>query len=92
MNSDQAEVIGIKTLGWLAGQEDLMGRFLGMSGIAAEDLRKRARSPEFLGFVLDFMLTDDAVIIAFCADTGLAEDTPMRARAALPGGDIPNWT
>lgn len=92
MNQERAENIGIQVLGWLAAHDDLLLQFLGMTGISADDLRKRAVEPEFLGFVLDFLLTDDEVISAFCADANLPTDTPMQARAALPGGDVPNWT
>ena len=92
MNRENAEKLGIQVLGWLAGHDDLLTQFLGMTGIAADDLRTRAQEPEFLGFVLDFLLTDDSMVIAFCEDALLATDLPMQARGALPGGDVPNWT
>lgn len=92
VNRAQAENVGIQVLGWLAGHDDMLTQFLGMTGIAADDLRVRAQEPEFLGFVLDFLLSDDAMVMAFCEEAGLAAETPMFARAALPGGDVPNWT
>ncbi|MHA1127829.1 MAG: DUF3572 domain-containing protein [Alphaproteobacteria bacterium] len=92
MNQDQAEMTGIKALGWLAGQDDLLTRFLGMTGIEAGDIRTRAQDPEFLGFVLDFLLTEDQLVLDFCEASGLATEAPMHARMALPGGNIPNWT
>ena len=42
--------------------------------------------------MLDFVLADEPLLIAFCDEAGLPYDAPMRARAALPGGEIPNWT
>ena len=84
--------MAIQALGWIAGQPELAGAFLGSTGAAAQDLRERAADPEFLGFVLDFLLGDEAALVAFCHETGIAPDRPMRARAALPGGDLPNWT
>lgn len=92
MNRESAENLGIQVLGWLASNDDLLTQFLGMSGISVSDLRVRAQEPEFLGFVLDFLLSDDAAIIAFCEDNRISTETPMLARAALPGGDVPNWT
>ncbi|MEM8753529.1 MAG: DUF3572 domain-containing protein [Pseudomonadota bacterium] len=92
MTTDAAETLALKALGWIAGREELAGAFLGASGAAAEDLRARARDPEFLGFVLDFLLADEPALLAFCDDAGASPDAPMRARAALPGGDLPNWT
>ncbi len=92
MNRDSAERIGIQALGWLAGNDEYLQRFLDTGGASAGDLRRRAQEPEFLGFVLDFLLMDDAMVLAFCADTGIAPEVPMQARAALPGGDMPDWT
>ncbi len=92
MNRDMAEVLGIKALGWLAENEEHLLRFLGMTGSDPAELRTRAQDPEFLGFVLDFLLSDDRIILAFCDDTGIGPETPMQARAALPGGALPNWT
>lgn len=92
LTTDQAELLAIRALGWIAGQPDLSGTFLGSTGAATTDLRDRAGDPEFLGFVLDFLLGDEAALLAFCEDNAVASDSPMRARAALPGGDLPNWT
>ena len=89
---DQAELLALQALGWIAGQEDLAGSFLGATGAGVDDLRERAGDPEFLGFVLDFLLGDEEALLAFCQSADVAPDRPMRARAALPGGDLPNWT
>ena len=92
MNRDAAEVLAIKALGWIAGNDELSGAFLGASGAAADELRERAGDPEFLGFVLDFLLADEDALLAFSESADVQPDAPMRARAALPGGDLPNWT
>ena len=42
--------------------------------------------------ILDFLLEDEARLLAFCADTGIAPAAPMAARVHLPGGDVPHWT
>lgn len=92
MPADAAELIGIRALGWIAGQPDMAGRFLDAAGSAPDELATRAADPEFLGFVLDFLLSDEAALIAFASEAGIAPDRPLRARAALPGGALPNWT
>lgn len=92
MTPEAAETLALRALGWLAGEEALSGVFLGASGLAQDEMRARAGDPEFLAFVLDFLLTDDAALIAFSQSAGVPPDAPMRARAALPGGDLPNWT
>lgn len=92
LSRDAAEAIALRCLAWLAGQDELLPVFLGATGAAAADLRDRAAEPEFLGFVLDFVLMDDAWVIAFCTAEGLEYTAPMAARAALPGGADMHWT
>ena len=92
MKHDRAEAIAVEALGWLATNEDLMPVFLGATGASAEDLRAQAADPGFLGSVLDFVMMDDAWVVAFCDSAGLAYDMPMRARHSLPGGQQVHWT
>ncbi|MEM7508772.1 MAG: DUF3572 domain-containing protein [Pseudomonadota bacterium] len=92
MHSAEAEALAIQVLGWIAGEEERLVRFLGMTGASVEDLRAQAAQPAFLGSVLDFLLSEDAAVIACCEELGIAPEEPMRARASLPGGDLPHWT
>ena len=92
MTRAAAEVIGLKALGWLAGNEDLLPTFLGATGASEMDLKQRIEDAEFLGSVLDFILMDDAWVLGFCEVAGLPDDTPFRARMSLPGGEQVHWT
>ena len=92
LSRESAELLGVRALGWIAGQPDLAGRFLSASGASADEMRSRAADAEFLGFVLDFLLADEAALLAFAREVDIAPDRPLRARAALPGGALPHWT
>jgi hypothetical protein len=92
MNAEAAASMAQDALIWLAGQPDLLGQFLSASGAGPADMRRLADDPEFLGFVLDFLLGSDDLLRSFAAEAGIAPDAPMRARAALPGGTVPDWT
>lgn len=92
MQQEAAERIAVEVLGWLGSNDDLMPVFLGATGSQAEDLRAQAADPSFLISVLDFLLMDDAWVIAFCDAAGHAYEVPMRARQALPGGAQVHWT
>ncbi|MBK5928783.1 DUF3572 domain-containing protein [Rhodobaculum claviforme] len=87
-----AETVALRALAWLMGPADLAETFLGASGLSPQDLRLRATEPETLAAVLDFVLMDDQWVLAFAAAEGVAPDRVARARAALPGGDLPHWT
>ena len=92
MRQELAETVALKALAWLAADEDMLRNFCGATGMNAVDLRKAAAEPEFLAGILDFVMLDDNWVAAFSEAAGLAPDAPMRARAALPGGDLPHWT
>jgi hypothetical protein len=92
MLRESAEVIGLKALGWLAANEELLPVFLGSTGASEADVRIGISDPDFLGALLDFIMMDDAWITSFCDAEGLAYDQPMMARMALPGGEQMHWT
>ena len=54
--------------------------------------RRRAADADFLGSVLDFVLMDDAWVIAFCDASDLRYEQVMAARQVLPGGAQVHWT
>lgn len=92
MTKKEAELLAIRALGWLAGNDELWPVFLGASGASADELRAAAVDPAFLGAVLDFLTQSDATVIAFCDAEALPYDAPLSARRALPGGAEVNWT
>jgi hypothetical protein len=90
MNPESAETLALKGLAHVAADADSLARFLDLSGLGPEDLRARAGDPELLAAVMDFLLADDARLMAFCAAEGL---TPVKAHAirrALPGASDPS--
>lgn len=70
MTSDAAEMLAIRALQYLAGDERLMAGFLALTGVAVEDMREAAASPDFLSGVLDHLLGDEASLLAFAAQAG----------------------
>lgn len=92
MARPEAEALAARALAWMAADPDLTGRFLAQSGAGPADLRSQAGEPEFLGFVLDFLLADESALVAFAAAEEIRPERATQARAALPGGDLPEWT
>lgn len=92
MPPGEAEALAARALAWMAGDAEMTGRFLAQSGAGSGDLRAQAAAPEFLGFVLDFIAADEAALVAFAAAERIHPEVAMRARAALPGGELPEWT
>jgi len=95
MTEEQAENIATQTLVWLCTQDDLLGAFMGQCGAGPDDLRAALTAgPDhgFLGSVLDFVLQDDATVLAAAAAQGLGNDRIGMAAAILSGRARMHWT
>lgn len=81
-----AQETAISVLGWLAGEPELLGRFLALSGLEAHDLRSAAQDPGFFPGVLAFLMNHEPTLLAFCAATNTRPESIARAFREL-GGD-----
>jgi hypothetical protein len=82
---EAAEMLAIQALGFIAEEPERMSAFLGATGIAPEAIREAAGSPGFLGGVLEHMLADESLLLAFAERAGLDPAELARARRALGG-------
>jgi hypothetical protein len=82
---ENAEILALEGLGWLAGQEDGFQRFLDQSGIDATDLRAAAGRPETGLAVLDFLLAHEDLLMGFCEAAGTDPKALHAARYRLDG-------
>lgn len=80
-----AETLALKALTRIASDADTILRFLALSGLEFEELKRRAAEPELLAAVLDFLLSDDALLRDFCASEAIDPKAVHAARRALPG-------
>jgi hypothetical protein len=90
---EAAEVLAIQALAFLAEEPERLGAFLAASGIGPDAIRDAAREPGFLGGVLDHMLGNESLLVAFADSAGLNPASIARARRELGAGpwerDIP---
>jgi hypothetical protein len=82
-----AETTALKALAYLGESEDPFGRFIDQTGLSPDSLRERIAEPEFLTAVLDFLLTDDSLLMGFCEQEGLQPKDVYAAKRALGGHD-----
>jgi hypothetical protein len=82
---EEAELLAVAALSFLAEDPERLGRFLGETGLDPESLRAAAAAPGFLPAVLDYLIGHEDVLLAFAADRGMDPAAIAVARAALPG-------
>lgn len=79
-----AETIGIDALSFLAGNGELLTRFLDLTGLSIEQLRTEATKPAFFVGLLDFILGHEPTLMDFAnaAELDPAEVALARERLA----------
>jgi hypothetical protein len=87
------EAMAIEALGFLAGDPDLLGQFAAMAGLDLADIRTAAAQPGFLLAVMEFLMQDDAHLVAFATQSGRRPESVAAAARRLGAGhwerDIP---
>ena len=84
---EAAEMLAIQALGFIAGEPERLEAFLAATGLTVDRLRESANAPDFLGGVLEHMLTDESLLLAFADCAAVDPAAVARARNALGG----NW-
>ncbi|WP_316861658.1 DUF3572 domain-containing protein [uncultured Cohaesibacter sp.] len=83
LNIEAAEDVAIKALGFLSQDGELLERFFALTGLDPSEIRTIATEPSFLAAVLDFMLSDDSIILTFAANNAMAPEDVMAAKVKL---------
>ncbi len=81
----EAEATAVAVLGWLAGEPELLSRFLSLTGVAPTELRNAVDDPGFLAGIIGFLMDHEPTLLAFSAATGVSPEAVVRAHAILSG-------
>jgi hypothetical protein len=81
--SADPDIIAIGALGFLAEDPARLSRFLDITGLNPATLREAAREPRFLASVLDYLMADESLMLAFAAHQGVSPETIAAASIAL---------
>jgi hypothetical protein len=87
LEQQDPETVAIAALGFIAGDAELLQRFLSLTGISAEGVREAAREPAFLAGVLQFILAHEPTVHQFCQSSGIAPQSVQDAHLRLAGND-----
>jgi hypothetical protein len=83
MSPKRAEILGLEALTWVVAEPDALARFLAGSGVSGVDLREAAGSPDLTVALLDFLLANETLLLAFCEASGSDVASLHRARRLL---------
>jgi hypothetical protein len=91
MNREKAEEMAVSIFVWLTGREELLSRFLALSGLTATGLRQASSDPGFLGGIVDFVMAHEPTLMEFCKDSGFRPESVAASHHALNGGEADPW-
>lgn len=83
LSKTDAQNIAIGFLGFLGRESEHLSRFLALTGLDPAQLRANARKDEFLAALLDYLMADEALLLAYCANENVAPGSVAPARALL---------
>ena len=77
--------MAVQALTYLAGEPEQLARFLALTGIGPQAIRTAATDPQFLAGVLDFVVGDERLLVAFAEHIQMKPEAVLRAQAVLSG-------
>jgi hypothetical protein len=80
---ETAEMLAVQALAFIAQDGGRLSGFVSSSGIAVESIRAAAHEPDFLVGVLEHMLADETLLIAFAGSAGIDPADVGRAGQVL---------
>ena len=83
MSLDAAQELGITALTFLAEDMTRLGRFLTLTGQGPASLREHAREPQLLAAVLEYLMSDESLLLVFAATSGTPPELIAPAHQVL---------
>jgi hypothetical protein len=86
-NTSDSNVIALQLMAFIASSDERLERFSALSGIGPFEMQTGAHDPVFLGFMLDYALQDEALILEFAQNHEISPQSLVNARRSLPGAN-----
>jgi hypothetical protein len=83
MQWEAAEVLAARALAFLAAEPGQLARFLALTGLGPDDIRRQIGSPELFTAVLEHLAQDEPLLLVFAAGAQIAPEDVGRALAVL---------
>ncbi len=91
LRQEDAETFAISALAHIAGDDDRLQRFLAVTGIDPANLRSEAGKPGFVSGVLDYLCSDEALLVGFAAVQGVPPESIVAAQQRLAPPASEDW-
>ena len=87
-SSSEAEILALHVVAFITQRDNVLQQLIVQTGMTPSTLRERTHDPEFLAGVVDFLLSNEQLLLEFCKFEKLAPTRLLRIRQKLPGATI----
>ena len=85
INLVYAKTVALKAVHFILNNDEIRQSFITSTGILLSDFENSIENLEFLGGVLDYLLSNEKILIEFCTEYGITPEEPSRIRQVFPG-------
>lgn len=85
ISTKSAAFIAIKSLAYISQSPEEIAKFISTTGIEPTDIIRLKENLKFLGGVLDFLSSDESLLLAFCSSEDIPPEGVEAARQKLIG-------
>jgi len=85
LSTKSAAFIAIKSLAYISQSPEEISKFIALTGIESSDIIRLKENLKFLGGVLDFVTSDESLLLAFCSSEKISPEGVEAARNQLLG-------
>ncbi len=86
LTREDAETLAIRAIGFLAEDPRRIGRFLSLTGMDPGTLMAGAETAPVQVAVLDYLLSDESLLMVFSSHAAITPEAIPAARTLLDGG------
>ncbi|MDN5249025.1 DUF3572 family protein [Bartonella sp. TP] len=83
INTDRAELTSLKALYFISKDEKETAKFFETTGLNPVDARQALKIPGFLASIIEYLMADEKLLLAFCADEGINPENIAKYHALL---------
>jgi len=91
MQLDPAKTLALEALSFILSQDTLRDRFLTLSGVSSDDMRRHIEDTDFLVSPLDFLISHEPDLLVFSEHVAESPERIVKAWRALGGGIGQEW-
>ncbi|WP_112664156.1 DUF3572 domain-containing protein [Microvirga flavescens] len=83
INAEEAESVAVNAFARIVADEERLTRFLAISGLQPDSIRAAANAPGFFAAILDYVASDEALLLALAEELAVKPERIVEAHQIL---------